>query len=662
MISKILISKSQTPSGHLVSVFVDTFQAGELVVIEWNQHHYFATYNSQNLCYSVLVPASGNTAAFSIKGILYNYEKQSFTDVKAGTATPDVISKKQPLLLTPAAATDSKSWTGNLLVKELKGPFQNDKAVEVIDLTLPVYYLGVPNSSTAHDSQVLSMKWEYQYNNEESTIFKNSKRSVVVENGIKYCKIECQFHNRKEIEEITLYAYYKTKSPAIARKTKTLNQYQAGTTNDALIWSAKFTPEELAKIIEISKRLLFNPNHLIAAMALETGGTFNPKLVNSLGFTGIIQIGSEAARDINRRKGTNITAGKDGNLVKMSRLEQLTYVEYYLEPFKGKLNTLADFYLAILFPVDCGKGNIPDYVVFDKHLQLDYDASGAVIKNTKWLRQRAYDQNPVFHKEKPEQGKTYVWEIAAEIEKWYQKGEINKNTSVLPGNTAQTNKNWHDPVENPRSTLYMQSGGGGENGKHWGLFGKTRAGKVHTGLDLFAPTGTKIYACVDGTVYNRRWHGGYGNTLTIKVSDVAAFLKNRKDYKLQFEKDGEILHGANWTDAKEIYLFYAHLETVNPYTFGEKVSCGEVLGTTGRSGVIAGTCAPHLHFEIFCRYVMAVGTSYRINPALFVPYKGHNEQNEVEKSEQEKIKNKGQIVEVNGRTKLNYADMKGFIK
>lgn len=656
MISKILISKTQTPSGYLIVVSVDSFQQGEIVVLEVNQRYYFTTYNSQNARYSVQIPAS--ETAFSIKGILYNYERQAFTDVKTGIVTPDLISKNGALKLVPATETDSKAWTGNLLVKELKGPFQNNKLVDVIDLALPVYYLGIPNSNNAKDAQILSMKWEYCYNNEESTAFKNSKRSIVVENGIKQCKIECQFHNRKEIEEVTLFAYYKVKSPDVLTKAKTTNQTPTNTTNQSLIWSSKFTAEELAKIVEISKRLLFNPNYLIAAMALETGGTFNPKLVNSLGFTGVIQIGSEAAKDINRRKGTTITTGKDGSLVKMSLLEQLTYVEYYLEPFKGKLNTLADFYLAILFPVDCGKGNQPDYVVFDKQLKLDYDASGKVIQNTKWLRQRAYDQNPVFHKEKQEQGKTYIWEIAAEIEKWYKKGE----TAAGSGNTEQTNQNWHDPVENPRSTLYMQSGGGGENGKHWGLFGKTRGGKVHTGLDLFAPTGTKIYACMDGTIYNRRWHGGYGNTLTIKISDVPAFLKNRKDYKLQFEKDGEIFQGANWTEAKNIYLFYAHLDTVNQYTFGEKVSCGEVLGTTGRSGVVAGTCAPHLHFEIFCEYVMATGTMYRINPALVVSYKGFNEQSDVERNEQETIKNKGQIAEVNGKTKLQYAHMKGFVK
>ncbi|MNU62021.1 hypothetical protein D3C71_512350 [compost metagenome] len=665
MISKITISKSPAQSRHTIFISVDQFQSGEMVIIEMDNQYYFATYDPENKWYSlqILIPNLFNiTSSVPLKGIIYNHEKQLVTDIKKGLVTFNLVSTNKPLQLTPETEIDSKAWTGTLLVKEIKGPFQNNKLVEVIDLTLPVYYLAVPNNNNIHDSQVLSIKWEYQYNNNASTVFKNSKRSVVVENGIKQCKIECQFHNRSDIESITLYAYYQTKSQKVLKRAKTLTKSNTEVTDGSLIWSSKFTAEELAKIVEISKQLLFDPNHLIAAMALETGGTFDPKLVNSLGYTGLIQIGSQAAKDINRRKGTTITSGKEGNLVKMSRLEQLTYVAYYLEPFKGKLNTLGDFYLAILFPVDCGKGNLPDHVVFDKGLALDYDASGKVIKNTKWLRQRAYDQNPVFHKENPEQGKTYVWEITQEIEKWYQKGESTRGAIVVPENTNQSNQNWHDPVENPRSTLYMQSGGGGENGKHWGLFGKTRAGKAHTGLDLFAPTGTKIYACVDGTVYNRRWHGGYGNTLTIKVKDVQAFLKNRKDYKLPFEKDGEILQGINWRDTKEIYLFYAHLHSVNEYRFGDEVACGDVLGTTGRSGVVAGTRAPHLHFEIFCKYVMAVGTRYRINPALFVQYKGYKEQSEAEKNEQEKVKNSGQIVEVNGQVKLNYADMKGFVR
>jgi hypothetical protein len=50
-------------------------------------------------------------------------------------------------------------------------------------------------------------------------------------------------------------------------------------------------------------------------------------------------------------------------------------------------------------PVDCGRGNERNHVVFDKNLQLDYDKNNKVIKNTKWVRQKAYQQNPAFFKE-----------------------------------------------------------------------------------------------------------------------------------------------------------------------------------------------------------------------------------------------------------------------
>ena len=73
---------------------------------------------------------------------------------------------------------------------------------------------------------------------------------------------------------------------------------------------------------------------------------------------------------------------------------------------------------------------------------------------------------------------------------------------------------WHDPVDNPCITIYTQGG----NNKPWrSTFGKVRtdiSALYHRGLDLFGTTGTNTYACIDGAVYNHRWHGGYGNTIT----------------------------------------------------------------------------------------------------------------------------------------------------
>ncbi|WP_456311788.1 peptidoglycan DD-metalloendopeptidase family protein [Pseudomonas shirazensis] len=241
-----------------------------------------------------------------------------------------------------------------------------------------------------------------------------------------------------------------------------------------------------------------------------------------------------------------------------------------------------------------------------------------------------------------------------DAKKFYEKGiQVFRVNMCSPVVNSFSGK-WHDPVDNPISTNYYQNGNIDDTSKIWGLFGneiRKEVSRKHTGLDLFAETGTNIYACVDGTVYKRQWHTGYGNTLTIKVNSPEEFMTfKRSDYIVK--TDREQMEGLNWSENGDIYLFYAHLNSVNEFTIGQEVKCGDPLGATGRSGVTAGTHAPHLHFEILCSYVMQVGTQYRINPALFVKYKYYDEQNESEKNKQENEKNRGQITELNGVVRL----------
>ena len=223
------------------------------------------------------------------------------------------------------------------------------------------------------------------------------------------------------------------------------------------------------------------------------------------------------------------------------------------------------------------------------------------------------------------------------------------------GKNSALDGKWHDPVDEPMSTNYYQNGGIDSISKIWGLFGddiRQEVSRKHTGLDLFAKRGTNIYACVDGTIYNRRWHSGYGNTITIKVKDPKAFMdRKRTDYTKKTNR--EMDNGTSWDDSGDIYLFYAHLHSVNEFVFGQEVKSGDILGTTGRSGVTGGTHAPHLHFEILCSYNMGVGTNYRINPAYFVNYKYFDEQSDSDRSAQLNEKNEGQIVEVNGSEQLS---------
>lgn len=400
-----------------------------------------------------------------------------------------------------------------------------------------------------------------------------------------------------------------------------------------LFWGKHFTCQERKKIIEISHRLGCKPDYLTSAMALETGGTFNPAIVNSLGYTGLIQIGTTAAADINRRKGTNVTAGKNGNLKNMTKLEQLTYVEYYLEPYKGKLNTLADFYLAILMPVDCGRGNERNHVVFDKNLQLDYDKNNKVIKNTKWVRQKAYQQNPAFFKEgKNETGRTYVWEIAEEIEKWYNKGEANAETSfscqksAAPAKVEQQSGKWHDPVDNPRLTKYNYGGNVKPSSGTYGWCRRNSNGskKYHSGFDFFAiPGKDKVYATLKGNIHQVRYSATAGWIVRVKIQNVKDLLEQEKKvaYKTQFTDE---LKGINIKETDDVYFIYMHLDSVSvteaDANAKKEVDAGTVLGYAGVSGSIAsGGRAPHLHLEVATVLdAYGKGESVRTNPARFV--------------------------------------------
>ena len=114
------------------------------------------------------------------------------------------------------------------------------------------------------------------------------------------------------------------------------------------------TPEFRQKVAQIADRLGMNPQHLMAIMSFETGGRFSPSIRNrTSGATGLIQFMPSTARGL----GTSTAA-----LSRMSPMQQLDYVEKYLKPFAGKMNTLEDAYMAVLWPAAVGKG--PNHSLF----------------------------------------------------------------------------------------------------------------------------------------------------------------------------------------------------------------------------------------------------------------------------------------------------------
>lgn len=102
-------------------------------------------------------------------------------------------------------------------------------------------------------------------------------------------------------------------------------------------------------------------------------------------------------------------------------------------------------------------------------------------------------------------------------------------------------------------------------------------GKRHTGMDFACDPGNPVYAVGDGTIVKAAHEGkGYGNHI-------------------------EIDHGFGYISR------YAHLSRIDVEE-GQKVTRGDCIGLTGRSGRVTG---PHLHFEIIYR------KDY-VNPALYM--------------------------------------------
>jgi hypothetical protein len=127
-----------------------------------------------------------------------------------------------------------------------------------------------------------------------------------------------------------------------------------------------------AAVTDTAGRLGIPEEHLYAAMSFETGGTFNPGIVNPTGSraTGLIQFIPSTAQGL----GTSVE-----ELAGMSRSRQMHYVEKYLSNKGiGPDSSLDDIYMSILFPAAVGKGD--DYVLFGQGAMSGYTG-------------RAYDQN-----------------------------------------------------------------------------------------------------------------------------------------------------------------------------------------------------------------------------------------------------------------------------
>jgi hypothetical protein len=181
------------------------------------------------------------------------------------------------------------------------------------------------------------------------------------------------------------------------------------------------------KVVEISKRQNFDPNHLMAVMWVESAKTFSPSKielkvighkkngkpirdyaplskkeienldVNFSGAVGLIQFTPVAIDELNNYYNYKLTKRK---LALMTQIEQLLYVEKYIEYWKkankiqSKL-TLADLYLLVFSPskMNGSDDNTTLYkegtTYYKANASIDIDKENGITK--KELAKRAYD-------------------------------------------------------------------------------------------------------------------------------------------------------------------------------------------------------------------------------------------------------------------------------
>ena len=160
------------------------------------------------------------------------------------------------------------------------------------------------------------------------------------------------------------------KSKAALKTALETRDYQATCGIDAsqlrpvdmqIAWGSKVSKVFKERIIWIADDLEM-PAHgadwLMSCIAWESASTFSASIKNMAGSgaVGLIQFMPKTAIGL----GTTVS-----KLALMTPEAQLNYVAKYFAPYRGKLNSLSDVYMTILWPLGVGKSE--DYVLWDQH-------------------------------------------------------------------------------------------------------------------------------------------------------------------------------------------------------------------------------------------------------------------------------------------------------
>ena len=151
-------------------------------------------------------------------------------------------------------------------------------------------------------------------------------------------------------------------------------------------------------------------------------------------------------------------------------------------------------------------------------------------------------------------------EVEATVAALYQKKVVvvaKKKTNTGKANTSSKLSNQNVPIN-----LNLIRPISGTITSRFGVVSSIRTSR-HSGLDIAAPTGTKIKAAASGTVTYSGYKGTYGYLVII-------------------------------THENGVQTYYAHCSKLYA-TVGQQVNQGDVIAAVGNTGNSTG---PHLHLEV----------------------------------------------------------------
>lgn len=297
-------------------------------------------------------------------------------------------------------------------------------------------------------------------------------------------------------------------------------------------------------VTELAKKYKIPEDYLYAVMGFETGGTYDPaqKNMKDSGATGLIQFMPNTARGL----GTSTD-----QLSKMSRAEQLKYVDKYFSGKGIEGGSLSDVYMSVLFPAAVGKPD--DFVLFGKGAMSGFTGI-------------AYEQNKGLDLNKD--GSVTKAEASSKVADYLPKDFVapESTSSQQPGGkiTAQGSTT---------NTSKLRAGNKVSGFEVTSPYGP-RWGGYHKGVDIGTPVGTYISLGVPVEILFSGLHGspgkGYGNVIDA------------------------------WAPSLGLQFRMAHLQSLIAKK-GQKVAAGEVLGRTGGAPGDRGagsSTGPHVHFEV----------------------------------------------------------------